>query len=74
MKKQNLLKTFAPYLGQPIKHAPENWATVEEIAAEYGLGRWAAGNLLNKQVESGKLSRQKFRNDDGRVCWFYGVK
>lgn len=74
MKKQNLLSAFDALLGPRIADKiPEGFYTPDQIADERGEDRKYMAQRLRELAAMKKVTRQKFRNDDGRVCWFYGV-
>lgn len=53
---------------------PKGFKTVEQLAAEKGYSRCRMDELLRRLFDAKKIQRIKGRNDNGRVCWFYGVK
>lgn len=75
VKKQNLISDFAKHLGPPITdEIPEGFFNAEQIAKEYGLGESRMAHRLAELSKANKVERRQFRNQNGRVCWFYRVK
>jgi DNA-binding Lrp family transcriptional regulator len=58
------------------RHAeiPKGFKTIEQIAAEVGLSDRQTGKRLRDLLAAKKITRIQGRNENGRVCWFYGVK
>ena len=75
MKKQNLLTAFDDILGPRVgDEIPKGYFTAEQIAADRKEPVSTLQHRLVKLANEKKLHRQKFRNDEGRAVWFYGVK
>jgi predicted ArsR family transcriptional regulator len=75
MKRQSLISAFDDLLGPPVgDEIPEGFFSVEQIAkARNVTAKTLNGNLFDL-AKSGKCERRKFRNENGRPCWFYRVK
>jgi predicted transcriptional regulator len=73
--KQNLLIAFDALLGPPIvEEVPEGFRTVEQVARDINLSVCQTGKRLRDLLAAKKITRIQGRNENGRVCWFYGVK
>jgi DNA-binding HxlR family transcriptional regulator len=73
--RKSLISAFDAILGDPIANEiPEGFFSLEQIARRQCLSQNTLSNKLLKLAKSGKCDRQQFRNENGRVCWFYRVR
>jgi predicted Rossmann fold nucleotide-binding protein DprA/Smf involved in DNA uptake len=71
----NLLTAFDALLGPPVvDDIPEGFFTVEQIAKHRRASVKTTGDKLLELSRENKITRIQGRNENGRVCWFYGVK
>lgn len=71
----SLTERWSELLGERIEsERPEGFQTVEEIAQAMNLSSIRTQQKLFALFKTKKISRIKGRNDEGRVCWFYGVR
>ena len=72
---QSLISAFDALLGPPVENKPPaGFFTIQQIAKRQGKSENQMGKVLRDLVDAKKVQRIKGRNDDGRVCWFYGIK
>ena len=71
----SLISAFDALLGEPISDEPEEgFFSLESLSKEFGLSECRTRQKLNVAVKGAKVERRRFKNDDGRACWFYRVK
>lgn len=74
-KKETLLTAFDDLLPPAIStDIPPGFKTVEQLAKERGYCRARMSEILLELIDAKKIQRVKGRTENGRVCWFYGVK
>lgn len=75
MKSKPLISAFDDLLGPPVENEiPEGFFSTIEIARHQKLSEVTIAARLERFARQGKIERRKFRNESGRVCWFYRVK
>lgn len=68
-----LISAFDALLGPRIEQPPEGFFTVQELAQRKGFARGHMENVLADLLAAKKITRARYRNSNGRVCWFYGI-